>query len=459
MAAVISAQIVEGAAREGAFEAGRELHDTGKVSGLESVDFGARGFVADNDTAHDVWVGIRYQFLVGECDCPDAAQETTTDDYLQAAEDDEADPPELCAHAVAVALSAIAARLPWASAPAGHRPRYSRAPEHTTTPPPPLDITTVFPALSALAATTIRLHPRGGRPRMRDSSLGGPLLWPAREPWPTCTQPHAHEKKIQAPSHVTSMAEAVLWGATQSFRPGAYTRTGDGPIYAVVSDPRPPDHPSPLIAIMQLYARDVPELPFPDGTDVLQLLWCPNQHDGPWFGPWPSVFWRREADVAEVLADPPEPIFDDDGNAEDFDPIPCVLRPERVTEYPHPYDLPDNLRERMEEWDEETSGLYWSGLSTAPGTKALGHPRWIQGNRWPSCEKAHRMQHLVTIATLEQNAGKRWVPTGDPGEWWESGGGPHGMTVLPPRPDSAMYIFACTICPDRPVNGESQSMN
>lgn len=126
MAAVISAEIVEGAARAEAFAAGRTLLDAGAVSELESFDGGTDGLVADGDGEHDVWIGIRYQFLVGECDCANAEPVATSDEYLQAAADDEVEPPELCAHAVAVALAAIEDRLPWATAPADHRPRYQR---------------------------------------------------------------------------------------------------------------------------------------------------------------------------------------------------------------------------------------------------------------------------------------------------------------------------------------------
>ena len=32
----------------------------------------------------------------------------------------------------------------------------------------------------------MRLHPRKGAPSCRDSSVGGPLLWPAEEQWPVC---------------------------------------------------------------------------------------------------------------------------------------------------------------------------------------------------------------------------------------------------------------------------------
>jgi hypothetical protein len=467
MAAVISAQIVEGAAGGGCFEAGKALHGAGRVTGLEPVDFGASGLVADGGTTRDVWVGIRYRFLVGECDCADAATETTSDSYLQAAADGEAGGPELCAHAVAVALAAIGARLPWAPAPAGHQPRHLPITRHFTTPPPPLDITTVFPELSALAATTVRLHPRAGRPGMRDSSLGGPLLWPASEPWPVCTRQHLNQELVDVPREITSWDGADAWAAALDprARVSRYSRRLSpdgqwGPSTAVIDYSGPPDPPSPLIGVVQIYARDVPDLPFPDGADLFQLLWCPNEHnEDPWFGPWPAAFWRRSADVTGQVAGPPEPLFDNDGNAASYDPAPCLLHPEHVTEYPHLEDLADELQDQVRGWDEKTGHLYWSSLGAAPGTKALGHPNWIQPRRLPTCERGHRMQHLVTIANDEYGWGDRWVPAGD-GDDDPAGAqrreSPHGLQLQRPRL-GAMYLFTCTTCPHRPVNGETQS--
>jgi hypothetical protein len=51
--------------------------------------------------------------------------------------------------------------------------------------------------------------------------------------------------------------------------------------------PQPHQDPAALVPVLQLYARDIPELPFPGQTDLLQLLWCPNWHDEPWHGPHP----------------------------------------------------------------------------------------------------------------------------------------------------------------------------
>ncbi|WP_328401700.1 hypothetical protein [Nocardia sp. NBC_00403] len=53
-----------------------------------------------------------------------------------------------------------------------------------TTPSRSLDMAVEFPELAALARTATRLHPYPGAPTVHDSSVGGPLLWPADEPWP-----------------------------------------------------------------------------------------------------------------------------------------------------------------------------------------------------------------------------------------------------------------------------------
>ncbi|WP_433262055.1 hypothetical protein ACQPWR_21770 [Micromonospora vinacea] len=62
-----------------------------------------------------------------------------------------------------------------------------------TTPPRSLDITALFPELREHSITATRLHPRPGAPTVTDSSVGGPLLWPADEEWPVCDDAGAHE--------------------------------------------------------------------------------------------------------------------------------------------------------------------------------------------------------------------------------------------------------------------------
>jgi hypothetical protein len=62
---------------------------------------------------------------------------------------------------------------------------------------------------------------------VRESSLGGPLLWPAEEAWPVCESEEDHNEPIT------------------------------------------------MVAVLQIFARDVPELAFPADTVGFQLLWCP----------------------------------------------------------------------------------------------------------------------------------------------------------------------------------------
>ena len=346
------------------------------------------------------------------------------------------------------------------------------------TPEPPIDATAVFPGLAAFARTTFRLHPRPGDPGTGDSSVGGPLLWPAGEPWPVCTGTHSGEREVQVSSPATPFTSVEDMRAFAKEFSQEYARDHgpqerlsfhlDGTVTAHVHEGREPGSPYPLIAVLQLHARDVPDLPFPEETDVLQVLWCPNEHEMPVVGPKPYAFWRRAADVASVLADPPLPVFEDDHGARDYYPAPCVLHPERVTEYPHPDDLPEDLRERIEEWDEEQAGQdenedpfpgpYETDLSTAPGTKALGWPSWIQVPQRPDCVGCGQpMTHLATISSeesenWENGAGTRWQAADLPDRFFRNHA-PHGLMI---GDMGSMYLFTCTRCPDRPLGSSVQ---
>lgn len=330
-----------------------------------------------------------------------------------------------------------------------------------TTPPPPVDITGVFAELDPLGRRALRLHPRTGGPGPNDSSLGGPLLWPAGEAWPACQEPHCGFERVPAPPEITSMDQAARWAMAT---PGISMvgREGNGPIYGEQRRCQPPDVPAPMIGVLQLYARDVPDLPFPEHTDLFQLLWCPNSHDAPWYGPRPVTVWRWAAKVTEPLAAPPAGRFDDDMFARDWVPLPCRLYPEPVIEYPHLDDLPDELDERIRQWDERNDGLYWAALSTAPGTKVGGHPRWIQDPQWPQCRCGRRMQHLLTIASDEFRPEERWLPVEDRDDPRITGRrsivdqdcwAPHGIML---GDVGSLYLFTCSACAPRPLSGTMQ---
>lgn len=194
---------------------------------------------------------------------------------------------------------------------------------------PPVDLSRVVPGIGAHIRHTVRLHPRPGAPGLRDSHIGGPLLWPTAEEWPRC-----------------AAADCYLYEG------------------------------APLVPLAQLTAADFPEITFPDDTDLVQLLWC----GGDWDSEAVRVFWRRAADVTDVLTDPPTSELDDEPMAEEFFPRPCVLDPERVPEYPWYEELPDELRARLRAWipgpAEEYYPQLYNEVATAPGFKVGGSMNW-----------------------------------------------------------------------------------
>ncbi|MFI9806421.1 DUF1963 domain-containing protein [Streptomyces sp. NPDC052301] len=191
-----------------------------------------------------------------------------------------------------------------------------------------------FPELLPHARPAVRLHPRRDRPGPRDSHIGGPLWWPAAEPWPDC----ADHKDVNG-------------------RP--YTER--------------------MVAVAQFTAADFPEIRFPDGTDLVQLLWCTEWHDQPHPAGWGQacrLVWRRAADVTGPLIEPPDPAEEGD---DDMVPLPCALHPERVTDYPGEEELPAGLGERFEAWLEERDLA--DDLTTIPGHKLGGFLNWCTTGR------------------------------------------------------------------------------
>ncbi|MFE9423065.1 DUF1963 domain-containing protein [Kitasatospora sp. NPDC006697] len=260
-----------------------------------------------------------------------------------------------------------------------------------STPPRPVDVEAVFPELAPFRRTAVRLHPRAGRPTCRQSSVGGPLLWPADEPWPRC------------------------------------------PEHAGVA----------MVPVVQLRAPDaLGVVPFPAGCDLLQVLWCALEH-----GSWvvPLVRWRAQDEVAAVREALMPPRAARRGSV----PRPCVLHPETVSEYPS-WDLPQNLwdalEERFEQLERQTGWDYQYHLSTAPGVKLAGYPGWSQDPRWPDCAGCGAlMEHLLTVESCEEHDARRaWTPLEDRED--RIAGPELCLGDL-----GGVYLFECRRCPGRPA--------
>ncbi|MFC3992739.1 hypothetical protein [Actinoplanes siamensis] len=329
---------------------------------------------------------------------------------------------------------------------------------------PPLDLVRLFPGIEAYARTATRLHPRPGVPSVSGSHVGGMLLWPQHEPWPTCPGPHLIRTEIPVPPQVAAMlmmpGPETLVALEQQVPGFAGVRTTEAGTVVlgteVVSEPAG----SPLVPLAQLHAADVPDLRCPAGTDVLQVLWCPNEHpgDSP-TGPPVLLKWRTASSVVDPLDAPPAPLVVSD---EDYLPRPCVLHPEQITEYPWWRELPDELGRRIRAFDDTRRfgehGYY--SASRAPGWKVGGCPNWEVSDPIPmDCPHCHQsMELLLTLDPTESGAGGAWLPVEeshlqpshiDPE--WKAAHEPTGVSV-----GRRLRIFVCLTCPDTPIRQNLQ---
>ncbi|MEU4210828.1 hypothetical protein AB0F13_12690 [Streptomyces sp. NPDC026206] len=303
-----------------------------------------------------------------------------------------------------------------------------------TTPPRPLDVTAVFPQLAPLARTATRLHPRRGAPSAHDSSIGGPLLWPADDPWPHCDAPHEGGDHALAELRLRQRIRAseAMYPDGDPHVP-QYTPEEQAVLDRLDSDETWHDStwlegPVALLPLAQLYVRDIPLLrpPAQAGADLLQVLWCPFDHPPEKYMPRTVLVWRSAAAVTDILTSPPEPPL----VVEDYVPEPCVLAPEQVTEYPSPMELSKELREQIGDWSiwqaadagvdssyaPYPDSFYGSHLSVAPGWKVGGWPMWGYTDPaprpCPACDTP--MDPLLSIDTFEWDSSNRsWIPYED----------------------------------------------
>lgn len=298
-----------------------------------------------------------------------------------------------------------------------------------TTRPRPFDVTALFPQLAPLARTATRLHPRPGAPTVHDSSVGGPLLWPADEPWPYCEEPHDMHAalRINSPADIRLQRRVLAASAERlHLDPEAPERTPEEQeTLDLIRAGRPWfDGPIPLVPVAQLYARDIP-FPCPSDADLLQVLWCPFDHE--MAHPKTALFWRSSATVTDVLDAPPEPPIVQDGW---YLPEPCLFSPEQVTEFPNPLELDSQVRDQLDDrsrWETidpeqhnsyayDPGERYLNNLCTAPGWKTGGWTRWSPTDpvdrACPEC--GTEAVPLLTIASSEWDGGSAtWIADED----------------------------------------------
>ncbi|MEU8074861.1 hypothetical protein AB0B31_05375 [Catellatospora citrea] len=337
------------------------------------------------------------------------------------------------------------------------------------TPALPADALAALPGLAAFGRTATRLHPRPGTVTAQDSHVGGPLRWPADEPWPVCEHPHLVNEEVPLPQELLDRLAVAQQGRTQHniitdeeavlheelaalVGPGfAGWGSRGGPTVGFRYVPRP--HGNPMLAVAQLRATDVPDLPTPGGADLLQVLWCPFEHvqddEGVW-GPTMRLVWRREADVTGPLATAPDSAVGEDH----YVPRPCRLHPEQIVEYPYPQELPEPLRDQAKNWPGDYVNIFM-----APGWKVGGYAKWQLSDLLPTpcrvCAGPTRL--LLVIDSGESNATPRWQPVeeagADPRTLGYDADEPTGVVV---GRWGALRVFVCPTCPGAPFRLDQQ---
>jgi hypothetical protein len=306
-----------------------------------------------------------------------------------------------------------------------------------------------YPELADYARPALRLHPRRGHPAVGNSSVGGPLLWPADEPWPTCSG--ADHSEVYA---------------------------GGGSF----------DEPVVMASALQLYRRDLPAeiLPapgwaFPGRSDVLQVLWCPNPHEDT-DGPRVRVFWRTEAGVGPALpANPPLNRTSEDGGGDNLTPRPCRVYPESVVDFPpishtHPANigdsgdhsrllgiLPPQLERACMAWTvdgapRDDNDRRYLRQARVPGWKLGG---WIRDSGWfdwPADDCACGAPMFSLLDTTFEGLDGPWQPVTEPEFSWkdpedQEWDGHRSPGVWGGR-NGELWLLACSADSSHPIRAE-----
>ncbi|MCO6009269.1 hypothetical protein NE236_30290 [Actinoallomurus purpureus] len=275
-----------------------------------------------------------------------------------------------------------------------------------------------IPAFAPHARPATLLRPTASTPGVRDSSIGGPLLWPADEPWPVCRAPHLMEVREKL-----SDEERETWQRIDSDMEERHRRN-PGRGYEVTAEEARIQHQImagasmldkitwercrwvgdtsgpgvPMVPVVQLYSRNVPGEHWPAGMDVLQVLWCPNDHSelpGQPYYSGPTVELRyRSSSAVETVLNPPRPDRADEG----YLPQPCAVDPVEIVDLPERDELPEDLYDEGCRWADARGIEYHRALACRSGWKVGGWPSWHLTDLIPiDCSCGARMRLFLTM--------------------------------------------------------------
>lgn len=266
---------------------------------------------------------------------------------------------------------------------------YCDNPEVTSirTAPRSLVLERICPSSQGSMRPSIRLHAvRDNTVTAFDSHLAGPFLANDPAAWPRCD------------CHQTAMLGGLqLWKRDLS----ALRDTLQNDLF---------------VDITSLQQDAVVE--FPEGTDVLQIFWCPFSHPHE-----QSAHHLRWVDsTAPHASQEVNPSYRQPPSFEGMVPSTCKLHPEWHPDYPALWEARelkwwqsflDQMQieengaslERASDANDDfpedcINRIYADQVGAVDGIKWGGYPCWIQDPQVPVCECGRPMKHLLTVASL-----------------------------------------------------------
>jgi hypothetical protein len=188
----------------------------------------------------------------------------------------------------------------------------------------------------------------------------------------------------------------------------------------------------------------------PDGADLLQVLWCPVDHEDDM--PHVQIFWRESVEIESVMNAPPIP--HDVAHYGEYVPEMCIVSPEEVWEYPTPAEMDGDARRKVTEWSllraDEYCSFYLFNLSVAPGWKVAGWAPWGEGDPFvPECTCCGAdMTPLLTVASCEwDSATVSWKALDRKGLGIEA----NQPTKIEVGRTASLQIYVCAASHDHPI--------
>ena len=161
--------------------------------------------------------------------------------------------------------------------------------------------------------------------------------------------------------------------------------------------PRRPEG-DPFIPLLQFRREDFPEIPFPPGRDLLQILWHPQFTERRPIGflaPSTRVYWWTQLEMTDPAPVQPEAA---PGSHPGLVPRPSRLAPRRRLDLPNIVDLPARLQAALAE--RELTQAYRDSGACSHGSKLLGHADWLRDSVQLRCSSCGRlMTHFLSLVS------------------------------------------------------------